>query len=356
MPYVRVKGFQIFRDRHGKQRCYHRKTRAAIDLEKYPIGSAEFLAECNRIAALDRQTGPVRPGTLGALITQYRTHSAFQDLAPLTQSDYQRCFDYLQPIADTPLVRFDRPLSVRMRDQAGQRHGRDFANKLKAVVSVVFGWGFERGYVELNPAEKVKNIRRRKDAPRANRPWNDEERYAVLEVAPASLKVPLALSMYCGLRESDALRLTKDAYDGTTLKTHTRKTGQLVVWPVPASLKAILDDAPPNDAPTLAVNSRGNSWTEDGFRTSWRKLRLRLEATGKVAPGLTIHGLRHTVAIILREEGFDERTIADALGQKSETMARHYSRDADLTEKMAAVVKRFDAAENRRRPKVVKST
>jgi DNA repair exonuclease SbcCD ATPase subunit len=54
MPYVRVKGFQIFRDRHGKQRCYHRKTRAAIDLEKYPIGSAEFLAECTRISALER--------------------------------------------------------------------------------------------------------------------------------------------------------------------------------------------------------------------------------------------------------------------------------------------------------------
>jgi integrase len=97
------------------------------------------------------------------------------------------------------------------------------------------------------------------------------------------------------------LRLNKDAYDGKTLKMHTRKTGQLVVWPVPATLKTILDEAPPSDATTLAVSSRGQSWTEDGFRTSWRKLRLRLEAAGNVQPGLTIHGLRHTVATILRE-------------------------------------------------------
>ena len=26
MTYVRVSGFKIFKDRHGKQRCYHRKT------------------------------------------------------------------------------------------------------------------------------------------------------------------------------------------------------------------------------------------------------------------------------------------------------------------------------------------
>jgi integrase len=135
-----------------------------------------------------------------------------------------------------------------------------------------------------------------------------------------------------------------------------RKTGQLVVWPVPATLKSILVEPPTSDAPTLAVNSRGKSWTEDGFRTSWRKLRLRLEAAGKVQPGLTVHGLRHTVATILREEGFDERTIADALGQKSESMARHYTRDADLTQKMTTVVESIDAAENRRRTKVVKPT
>jgi integrase len=34
-----------------------------------------------------------------------------------------------------------------------------------------------------------------------------------------------------------------------------------------------------------------------------------------------LYGLRHTVAVILRECGHDERTIADALGQKTIEMA-----------------------------------
>jgi hypothetical protein len=45
MTVVRVKGFQIFKDRHGRPRCYHRKTRTAVDLVKAPIGTPGFFAE-----------------------------------------------------------------------------------------------------------------------------------------------------------------------------------------------------------------------------------------------------------------------------------------------------------------------
>ena len=52
-------------------------------------------------------------------------------------------------------------------------------------------------------------------------------------------------------------------------------------------------------------------------------------------------GLRHTVAVILRECGYDERTIADALGQKTIERARLYARGVDLTNKMTDVAKKF---------------
>jgi integrase len=86
-----------------------------------------------------------------------------------------------------------------------------------------------------------------------------------------------------------------------------------------------------------------------GFNTSWRTLRLRLESEGKVGAGLTLYGLRHTVAVILRESGADERTIADALGQKTIEMARHYAKGADLSRKMRGVVKQFDVELARRK-------
>jgi integrase len=49
-----------------------------------------------------------------------------------------------------------------------------------------------------------------------------------------------------------------------------------------------------------------------------------LEAEGLIQSGLTLKGLRHTVATTLREVGLDERRIADLLGQKTLSMARHY--------------------------------
>jgi hypothetical protein len=198
MTVVRVKGFQIFDDRHGRRRCYHRRTRIAIDLVKYPIGSAEFLAECSRIAALVNATAP-RPGTLGMLIEAYRGHAAFLDLAPRTRSDYQAVFNYLKPIADTPLIKFDKPLVVRIRDKAATDKGRKFANDVEARFSGLFGWGSERGFLAANTAAGIKDIRRRKDAPDANRPWADEERDAVLAACPAHIRPAIALMMFTGL-------------------------------------------------------------------------------------------------------------------------------------------------------------
>jgi integrase len=105
---------------------------------------------------------------------------------------------------------------------------------------------------------------------------------------------------------------------------------------------------------TLCASSAGRPWTLDGFRASWRTLRIRLEKGGAIGPGLTLYGLRHTVAVILREAGHDERTIADALGQKTIEMARHYARGADLRGKMRGVVASFDEELNKRRTKIVK--
>jgi hypothetical protein len=142
---VRLKGFKIFKDRHQKVRCYHRATGKPIDLGKYPLGSAEFFAECDRIAQMAAPPAASKPGTLGHLLAEYRRSPAFLDLSPQTRSDYQRVFDYLKAIDQTILVRFDRPLIVRIRDHAAEKRGRRFGNYVKAVFSLLFAWGSERG-------------------------------------------------------------------------------------------------------------------------------------------------------------------------------------------------------------------
>ncbi|MCC6946998.1 MAG: tyrosine-type recombinase/integrase [Bradyrhizobiaceae bacterium] len=351
MTVIRVKGFQIFRDRHGKTRCYHRKSRTPVDLHKAPLGSAEFFAECARISQAAVLQLPPKPGTVGMLLKDYKQDRAFTDLAPRTRSDYQRIFDYLRPIESTPLVRFDRPLVVRIRDKAGER-GRRFGNYVKAVLSILFAWGLERNFLQANPAARVRNIRKPKGTPDANRPWTDGERHVTLDHAPKHLKPALALMMFTGLGPSDALKLPRTFFKAGEIATRRSKTGEPVYWPAPKSLKKIIGAAPTHDAITLCANARGKPWTESGFRASWRTYRMKLEKAGKIGPGLTLYGLRHTVAVILREAGFDERTIADALGQKTIEMARHYARGADLKPKMKGVVKAFEREVNKRRTKL----
>jgi integrase len=168
------------------------------------------------------------------------------------------------------------------------------------------------------------------------------------------MKAGIALMMFTGLGPKDALHLPKTFYCDGEIATRRSKTGAPVYWKAPAQLKAILAKAPKHQAITLCGNSIGKPWTQSGYRASWRRLRIKLEGEGRIGPGLTLYGLRHTVAVILREAGFDERTIADALGQKTIEMARHYAKGADLKPKMREVVVRLDAELNRRRTKLVK--
>ena len=247
MTGARLKGFNIFPDRHGHMRCYHRKTGIAIDLKKAPIGSAEFFAECAKIAVVAEQAAAIAketPGTLGILIHDYRKAAAFQDLAPRTKADYQRIFEYLRPIADTPLAKFDRPLVVRIRDKAAASKGRRFANYIKAVLSIMFAWGRERGKIADNPASAIKNLKRPRDAPEANRPWSDAERHVVLDEASPALRPALALMMFTGLGPKDALTLPRNLVRDGEIGTRRSKTGEPVFWEIPEPLAAILDQAP----------------------------------------------------------------------------------------------------------------
>lgn len=351
MTRVPIKGFKIFTDRFGHLRCYHRATKEKIDLKAAPLGSAAFMAEVARIGSIATPDAAPKAGTLGSLVAKYRAHAAFGDLSPQTRSDYQKVFDYLKDIDGTSLERFTKPFVVKVRDKAAERKGRRFGNYVKAVLSLLFAWGSERGHIAANTAHGIKDLRKKKGEPDANRPWSDAEREAVLAAAPPHILTPVALMMFTGLGPKDALSLKRDHYRDGEIATSRSKTGEPVFWPVPVPLAMILAAAPNHAAETLCANSDGKPWTLSGFRASWRPIRLRLEAAGKVQPGLTLYGLRHTLAVIIREVGHDERAIADALGQRTIEMARHYAKGADLAPKMRSLVATLDAEFARRSAK-----
>jgi integrase len=351
MTVVRVKGFKIFVDRHGKPRCYHRASRKKIDLIACPLGSVEFFAACERITASNVPVA-VRPGTFGHIVALYRRSLEFESLANRTRENYQAQLNIVSPLADVAFNQLDHSRVIRILDKAAIR-GPATANALKAVLSVVFGWAAARGYIAANPVAGAKNYKRPRGKPDVNRPWTDAERHVVIDALPTHMRAAVAFMMFTGIGPGDALRLLRTAVKDNHVATQRSKTGQQVRWMVSPELRRHLDAAPPHEAITLFANSRGLPWSVSGFRASWRPIRKRLEASGAIGSGLTLYGLRHTMAVILRESGHSDTEIGDALGHTPQ-MARHYSKRADLTERMLRISENVEAEMNRRRTRIVK--
>ncbi len=160
--------------------------------------------------------------------------------------------------------------------------------------------------------------------------------------------------MYTGLDPCDAIALRRSQYRDGCIDTTRAKTGEPVWTPVPAVLREIIEAAPAYDAITLCATSYGRLWTVDGFNSSWSRFRKTLLDAGDIGEGLTLKGLRHTHGTFLADEDLQTDSIRVALGQKTDAMARHYSRDAERRKTMLRVTETIDAAENRRRTENVK--
>lgn len=322
---VRIKGVKRVVAK-GRVYYYHRRTGLRLPGEPGTTIFGDALAAAESGAA-----GPDGiPGTLGGVIAAYRAAPEFTGLRDRTRADYQKVFDYLKPLGVLPIGEVDRPFLYEVRDKAFKARKRRFANYVTQVLSRVFNWAKRRGMADDNPAGDVEPIRRPKDAPTVNRAWTDDELATVLGAAPPELRVAVALGAYLGFRVGDVLRLTWTAYDGLAFQIRQGKTGEELWVPVHRDLKTILDaHRERRRSPVIVIGAKGKPFTISGFQTRFFGLLKRLKDEGKVAAGLSFHGLRHTVGRKLGEAGCNARTIADMLGQKTTAMGEHYSRHAD---------------------------
>ncbi len=338
MTMIKVKGFKIFRDKKPpfRTRCYHRATGYKIDLEAIALGSADFFAECEKIRAIAEATKvkDPKPGTLGGLLVAYYKTEHFSDtLSDRTRKDYRKVAEYLEPIRDTPISAIDTPLVSAIHDKATIKLGWRQANMLRTFLFEVFKYGIPKGLISANFAAAVIPKPRPKSLKRANRPWTISELTFVLSNAPSHIAAALCVMAYTGLDPSDALHLKRDAMSDGMIRALRGKTGTDIAVPVIRFLAEALDRAPKHDAITILASTKRRPWTYDGFSTAWHRWRGKQVDTNLLAKDLTLKGLRHTVATLLREDGMSKAEIADLLGQKTESMAGHYSRDANLAER-----------------------
>lgn len=355
MSLIRVKGFKIFVDRHGKPRCYHRATNHKIDIEKAPLGSAEFFAECARIAALTEalKSKELKPGTLGGLFVAYFKEEHFDGLSKAMKREYRMCAGILEPIKETPVGSINTPLLAAIHDKLSKKYSWDKANRVRNFQIQVFKFCIPKGLITENFAEAVIKKPRPKDAPTVNRAWSYDEVQTVLAASSQHLRAALAMIYCTGLDPSDALGLMRDQMDDGVIWKARDKTQEGAAVPVNSVLYSELKRAPDHNAITILASSKGTPWTYDGFSSGFHRLKRKLHKTDAIGPGLTAKGLRHTMATWLREAGQDERNISDLLAQKSKVMGLHYSKDASLARKNKLTMAVWEE-ESERRSKVVK--
>lgn len=332
---LRLKGVKVVRAK-GALYYYHRKTMTR--LPGLP-GSAEFTAKLRELDGAKQAAG--QPGTLGDLVALYRASPEYQQLAPGSKREYGKAIARLQTLYVLPLGALTSDRIYEVRDKLAGKYSRSTANRTVLFLRLVFAWGKKRGKCAINPALDVDVIRRPKDTPLVNRRWTDEELAVALDEAPDWMRVPIAIAAYTGMRESDVVRVAWSSYNGHEFEARQWKTGNPIWVAAHYRLREILDAAP-RTSPQIVVGVRGRPMSASSFGSRFFDFIGKLRAAGKVGPGLSFHGLRHTCGTRLAEAGCDPATIAAVLGQQTTTMAEHYSRTAQRHHLATAGIARLE--------------
>lgn len=335
---VRLKGLNRVSKRlaDGTVKTYFYAWKGGPQLPGTP-GSPEFMAAYNA-AVTAKVAAPA--GTLKSVILRYQDSAEFGQLAERTKADYGKHLDAIEaefgsfPIAGLTSKKA-RMIFSEWKDGLAKKSLRQ-ADYAWTVFARCLSWALKRGMVEANPLERGGRLYR---STRAEIVWSDDEEARLLAVASPQVALAFMLAIWTGQRQGDLLRLTWAAYDGSKIRLRQRKTGARVVIPVAAPLKALLD-ATPRRSPLVLTQRDGQPWTEEGFRSSWRKV---VEKAG--IEGRTFHDIRGTAVTRLAVAGCTEAEIATLTGHsindvRSILDANYLHRDPRLAESAISKLER----------------
>jgi len=305
---ARLRGINRFRTRlaDGRTVTYYYAWKGGPRLAGEP-GTPEFHASYVEAHSNKR---PRTSDTLSAILEAFQNSADFRDnLAQRTRADYTKKIQQIdKKFGDLPLAaltdRRTRGIFMEWRDDLA-RTSRRQADYTWVVLARILSWALDRGLVLANPCEKGGRLYR---GSRVDKIWTEADEAAFLAHAPGHLHLPLLLALWTGLRQGDLLRLSWSAYDGTHIRVRTSKTGRRLVIRVGAPLKSALDTTP-RQSPIILVNSDGQPWKEDGFRSSWRKA---CAVAGVI--GVTFNDLRGTAVTRLALVGCTEAEIVSITG------------------------------------------
>lgn len=319
LPYLK-----LFRDRHGRERCYYR--RAGYPGVTLPLpGEDGFLAAYDAAGRRETPTEGVgaertEPGSVSALIVAYYASAEYDALRDSTKRGYRNMLDRFRETHGDKRV---RAVETRHLDAIfdGMAKTSGAARNLRKRLRRVFRLAVRMGWRQTNPVTES-------EAPRHKvvgfTPWTEEEIAAYEKRwGPGTReRRALYLLLYTGQRRSDVVTMGRQHVKAGRIRVRQVKTGALLWIALHPKLKAELDLA--EGELTFILTAFGEPFSAAGF-TAW--LRERAEMAG--IEGRTPHGLRKAAGRRLAEAGCTAKQIMAVLGHKTLAEAETYTRDAD---------------------------
>ena len=298
-------------------------------------GSVEFveawLAAEKSVGHSQRRTPA---DTYKALVEAFTSSDEFNALRPRTQSDYKNVLGWMVGIGgDAPANALEQRHAENIVDQAMQASHRRFAEYVIQVNRRMYNWVLERSsrqnvWGDKNPWANIKLPAKPKGGSKKNRVWKPEEIAEVLARAPLGLARAYVLGA-AGFDASTMHPLTWTDYEDGIFNNDRIKSGVSGVTIVPKPLRPILEVGERTSV-RICTNETGLPFASvNSLTTASSRLLRGLAGDGVVGPGLTMHGLRHTLGKAIADAGGSLRAIQTALRHSSARMSLHYSEEAD---------------------------
>ena len=284
---------------------------------------ADAIAEAERFNAdvdawrAGTKPEPLRAYSLSWLIRLYCADEGFTRLADSTKKGYRECFkvleDWSRRAGHPKITGLKRP-AIKQYQRALAEASRHKSNKVMRVLAIVLQFAVDEGYLDVNPATKLKL--RKTSARTAVWSAHDVDRFCATAINAdrGSVAVAVRLAVNLGQREGDILRLTWAQHDADGFKIRQRKTGAHIQVPVTAELADALASTPKTSTHIVVNEITKGPYKADNFRAVFADMRKRAGIAD-----VQFMDLRRTAVVRLAEAGCTVPEISAITGHSVDT-------------------------------------
>lgn len=290
-------------------------------------------------------------GSLGSLVAWFKNDCPrWEKLSDATRKDYDAAYEWLRPEWDCPLESITTPTLYDVRDRCAKEKWPRFADKMISALSSMFSQGVKRNKLLVNPCLGMDKAHQAD--PNSNREWFAHEWEFVRNNAPREVLIPCMVARYAGLAGQTIVGLSdRQFFDhpttGKAVQYTRRKNGKPTLLPVLPELQAFMSARDIRRADgIIAVRDDGSLWdSESDMQTRVSHWLRDQERAGRIGAGTTLHGLRVSYAAWWKRNGASNSEVAGLIGDKSETMGKHYTRHV---ESEVSIIRAFDRVKDKK--------